>query len=247
MPGTDQPKLNVVDQLVKQALLRGPSMYGSRLSVLSSVFFTGGNGYFWNNDGTLGSRYPAPTCTEMKFSDLDSPPAPASALDVESEKFITPFELVKQARHKRLRAIRTLIAEDIDLYARYNLMGDTLDVESLRNYFSIFELDRGLIATAPYEVLDHDWARAMMELLNEAIHTLGDALRVRDSSFSRETANPQLLGYYDKIEELIGKVAKVPGLYNKSAIQGIIDLLEKAKAKRDSNPSAETGHLNTDN
>jgi hypothetical protein len=231
MPGTKTVELNAVDKMVKQCLLRGPAMFGSRLAVLSYVFFTGGNGYFWQQDGTLGTRSPKPDVTEMKFSDLDSLAVPASVLDEKIDRFIASMTLneVNQAKQKRLRAIRTLIAEDIDLYARHNVMDDTLHIESLKNYFVLFELDHGLIATAPFEVLDHDWARALMELLNAARQTLRESLRMIDSSFTREAADPQLLGYYDKIEALIGKVAKVPGLYNKAAIENIIERLQAAK------------------
>lgn len=221
-----ETELNVVDQMVKQSLLRCPTMYGSRLAVLSSVFFIGGNGYFWQQDGTLGSRYPVPMVTEMQFSDLDSPAAPVSALETEIDRFLAGHESVEQAKLKRLRAIRSLIAEDIDLYARYNVMGDSLHIETLKSFFGIFELDHGLIAKAPFEVLHPDWAKALIELLNAALQTLRQSLHMSDSSFSREVADPQLLGYYDKIEALIGKVASVPGLYNKGAVEMICERLQ---------------------
>ena len=229
MSGTQTVELNAVDQMVKHYLLKCPGMYGSRLAVLSSVFLTGGNGYFWKQDGTLGSRYPEAPCTEMNFSDLDNPPEPASPLDAKIDRFLAGLESVKQAKHKRMRAVRILIAEDIDLYAGHNIMEDTLHIDSLKSYFGLFELDHGLIATAPFEVLNHDWAKALMELLSAARQTLRESMRMMDSSLSREIADPQMLGYYDKVEALIGKVANVPGLYNKDAIKQAIEVLQQAR------------------
>ena len=229
MSGTETVELNAVDQLVKNRLLESPGVFGSRLSVLSYVFFVGGDGYSWKPDGTLGSRYPETPITEMYFADLDRPSVPTSALDAKIDKFLAGFEPFKQARKKRLRAIRTLMAEDIDLYAKHNIMDDTLHVDSLRIHFGLFELDDGLIATAPFEILNHDWARAMMELLNAARETLRESLCMRDTSFSRETADQKLLGYYDKVEGLLGKVAKVPGLINKAALESVRELLQQSR------------------
>ena len=67
-----------------------------------------------------------------------------------------------------------------------------------------------------------------MELLSAARQTLRESMRMMDSSFSREIADPQMLGYYDKVEALIGKVANVPGLYNKDAIKQAIELLKQS-------------------
>jgi hypothetical protein len=70
----------------------------------------------------------------------------------------------------------------------------------------------------------------MIELLDEANHELREALQIRAPGFSRATADPLILGYYDKIQALTGKVASVPGLYNKTTLQSVIDMLEKGGA-----------------
>lgn len=220
--------MNLVDQFVKQKLLRSPGLFGSRRSVLQYLFFTAGNGYFWNKDGTLGSRQKDDEVTEMSFADLDRVPGP-----IEEATALLQVNLRAEtaARQKRLRAIRVLIAEDIDVYACRNVMLDTIDVESILAW----NTESSMIGRAPFDVLDHAWARAMMEVLSEASKVLREALKIEDQDFSRETADPILLSCHDKIKILIGKVANVPGLYNKSALESVLDLLQRAR-DRNSRP-----------
>lgn len=222
MAGQVKSELNVVDLFVKQKLLGSPGLFGNRLSVLQYLFFTGGNGYFWNDNGTLGSRNKDDEVTEMSFADLDRAPGP-----IEEATSLLRVNLKEEAavRKKRLRAIRVLIAEDIDVYACRNVMLDTIDVDSILGW----NTESSLIGKAPFDVLDHAWAKAMMEVLSEASRVLREALRIEEQDFSRETADPMLLSCHDKIKILIGKVANVPGLYNKSALESVRDLLQRAR------------------
>jgi hypothetical protein len=218
MPGTVKTELNAVDRFVKQRLLNHSSLFGSRLEVLQYVFFVGGNGSFWNADGTLGSRSPEPTGTKMNYFDLDGAPG---VIDEAIAKLMISSQEEISVRRKRERAIRALIAEDIDVYAQCNVMQDTVHVDTIQAW----DIEDSLAAEAPFEVLNHDWAKALMEVLQAACQSLRSHLRMQHEDFSRDKANPLLLDKHDQINTLIGKVSNVPGLYNKSAIKAMMDML----------------------
>jgi hypothetical protein len=204
MPEISNSDLNVVDRFVKQNLLSRPGVYSSRLQVLQSLLFCYSHGYFWTEDGCIGELYPEQETAQMRYSDLDQY---QEALDKQGRLIKTTAFLLEAAAIKHKRALRAVIADNIDLYASHDVIPETISIESLRK----MDFKKSLVATAPFKALNPDWAEAMAQTLQLAKQTLYTFLDVGGEHFTQSKADPSLLTKYNQVRALSDKLAKARG------------------------------------
>lgn len=216
-------QLNKVDAEIKQCLLRYPLIFKSRMDVLEHFFMTIGNDYAWDRNGCLVSS-PREPVQEMCFADLERRRLVLEELQREGNRRegMEAFYASQAAQLKRQFAVRHLIADEIDLYAAEHVMGENMSysTERMRQFDPAFSL----VARAPFPALDPQWAAAAEETMSIARSAVWRHLEMYSEHFERETADPHWLSVYDKLEEILAKLAVVTGSRERHA-----QILEKFK------------------
>lgn len=163
MRNRHKPNLNKVDRHIKLVMLNYPMLYPSRFSVLRHLFLCNGNGYFWNENGCIECIDADRTLIEqMDYSDLEEREQQLHE-DIHRDKDSALGSLWSQryVELKRLRSDRALIERDIDMYAKYHVMGEDqlYDTYQVRN----FKPDYCIMTAAPYAKMDKEWGQAAVE------------------------------------------------------------------------------------
>lgn len=210
-------QLNKVDTQIKQCLLRYPSLFKSRMDVLELFFMTIGTGYKWDAHGCLVSNDREPVVQEMHFDDLDRRRAHLEESQAAEgyREGLAGFYASQSAQLKRQFAERRLIAEDIDVYATEHVMGEnrSYGIERMQRFDPAF----CLVAHAPFESLDPEWAAAAEETMSIARSAVWRHLEMHSEHFDRATADQYWLAVHDQLNELLNRLGAITGTPDRNA------------------------------
>ena len=170
--------MNKVDLHVKQLMLRSPSMFPTRWSVLEHIFLHIGTGYGWTRQGTVASIYEkknSPMPSGMDMSDLEHE---AELLDESAARFKerglddVDFDRKQRVSLGMRRVQREYIAANIDVYASEDLGERGVAAKLLPS--SLGDTPLGQVPTSGK--VDRDWALAADEVTVKLLGYLGHQL-----------------------------------------------------------------------
>lgn len=175
--------MNKVDLHVKQLMLRSPTIFPNRWSVLEHVFLHIGTGYGWTRQGTMASIYDKkqPMPESMNMGDLDDEARSleeglqrAKAFGVDE----STVELHRQVELGMRRLQREYIAQHIDVYASSAIGGHAINARLLPSSLAAVPLGQ-VPATGK---MDRDWALAADEVATKVLQFIGSQLDGRGDS-----------------------------------------------------------------
>lgn len=174
--------MNKVDLHVKRLMLRAPTIFPSRWSVLQHIFLHIGTGYGWTGKGVMASIYDRDqTMPEsMDMSDLDEPP-----MRGHDRPEMAQFVAVDRVRLGQKKLLREYIAANIDVYASSLELGDATVAYSILPS----SLAHSPLGQVPKEgPLDREWALAADAV---ATKLLGELSRRLDKNNIHEVSPTQ--------------------------------------------------------
>jgi hypothetical protein len=211
---TERPpiRLNKVDVEVRKLLLAFPMLYRDRLDALRHVF--GNSGYHWDEDGCLRRRDEIERATDvMNFADLDEDDAANAKragdmdMDVDSD-VIGGLHRMRLHEARVARALRGIVAADIDVVATELPMDATVGYERMEN-MTLYPFDP--IDQVPWGRIDADWLAALEEFLDRMQVSFNHTFHVHiDTLPGRKPPEPSMVDrmpavhrrLYDRLQEI---------------------------------------------
>lgn len=161
--------MDSVSTTVKNAMLGAPSIFPTRLSVLSFIFLNSGGGYHWNKKGEADCIYgmPKPTDT-MNMADLNE--QMASAKKRGEEQQTSPNMNFQLAELKLEKIKRKHVAEHIELYSQRSDIFAKVSMSDMSMLSMTSDLAGTLFGTL-YEPkkLNKEWANAADEVASACL------------------------------------------------------------------------------
>lgn len=182
-------QLDKADRHIKHLMLLHPERIRCRLDALAFLFFRSFPEYHWDAQGCLAPNEPLTPCETMDASSIER------KIAYFSEKLSHPGERDNRellhaliAREELKLIQRAHRQQHIDLYAKYDLLGQTSHFPL--SAIQCLRIEHTLLGSIPFDTLDPDWAFAAHEAVVLAMSTMHRHFAMGDDALDIDKVDP---------------------------------------------------------